>query len=81
MIPSLDDRELLDFPTGAILLSVTQGSLRGLIARRVVPFKKLGRRVMFQRRDLLAFIEGLHGCSPDEARENLAMRAGEVVVR
>jgi hypothetical protein len=66
--------ELLDVTTAAGLLGTTPKGVRARIARRTIPFKKLGGRLVLLRHELETFIENLDGCSVDEARSNLENR-------
>jgi hypothetical protein len=74
--------EILDVASAAELLGCTAKSLRARVSRRTVPFRRLGSRVVFRRSELLEFFDTLDGCSPAEARENLARRGkSEAVTR
>lgn len=66
--------ELLDVATAAALLGTTPKGVRARIARRTIPFKRLGGRLVFLRHELENFIETLDGCSVSEARANLERR-------
>lgn len=54
-------------------LGITEKMVYARVARRQIPFKKWGGRIVFVRKELEAFIEkGLDGgCSVDEALQNL----------
>jgi hypothetical protein len=67
---------LLDVRSGAALLGVSEKQARGLIARRLLPFKRLGGRIVLSRRELEAFVESLDGCDLAEAQENRERRHG-----
>lgn len=54
----LPDR-LLGIPEAAVMLAKTQKALRHDVARRRIPFMKLGKRIVFSERALLNFITGL----------------------
>lgn len=66
--------ELLDVASAAALLGCTPKGIRARIARRTLPFKRLGGRIVFFRHELETFVENLDGCSPAEARANLESR-------
>ena len=66
--------ELLDVATAAALLGTTPKGIRARIARRTIPFKRLGGRLVFIRAELESFVENLDGCSVSEARANLESR-------
>jgi excisionase family DNA binding protein len=48
---------LLNNNEAADLLGISPFSLRGKVSRREVPFVKLGRRVLFSKKDLIELIE------------------------
>ncbi len=73
--------ELLDIAWASLLLGCSQKTLRARVSRRLIPFRRFGKRVVFIRSELLAFCEQLDGCRPDEAAHNLALRSGEAVMR
>jgi hypothetical protein len=58
----------------AAFLGTTEKTLRGLIARQLVPFHRLSSRIILLRSELASFLAGLPGCTPDEARANQAVR-------
>lgn len=67
---------LLDVRHAALFLGVTEKTLRARVARRLVPFKRFGGRVVFVKIELDAFLTSLHGCSVDEALANVDTRRG-----
>jgi hypothetical protein len=66
--------QLLDIATASQLLGCTERFLRARVARRLVPFRKLGGRIMFLRAELEQFIDGLPGVTIAEAQANLVAR-------
>ncbi len=64
---------LCGVPEAGDFLGMSEKAVRARVARRQIPFKKLGGRIVFSRRELEEFIErGLDGgCSLDEALKNL----------
>ena len=66
--------DLLDVATAAALLGTTPKGIRARIARRTIPFKRLGGRLVLLRHELENFVETLDGCSVSEARANLESR-------
>lgn len=62
---------VLDVRSGAAFIGGTEKQLRALIARRRVPFRRLGGRIIFLREELASWMAGLPGCTPAEARQNL----------
>lgn len=53
----MDTRDLIDIDEAASLLHVKRASLFRYNMRRKLPFYKLGRKVYYDKADLLAFIE------------------------
>lgn len=60
----------------AELLGKTERSLRGLVARRMIPFRKLGSRVVFIASEIDAWLAAMPGVTLSEAEENMAVRRG-----
>jgi excisionase family DNA binding protein len=52
------DSDLLTVPETAVMLRLRVSTIRAWVLRRKIPFHRLGRRVMFRRSDLEAFIAG-----------------------
>jgi len=65
---------LLSVKEAAAFLGVTQHALRARIKRRVVPFRRLGGRVMLLRSELEQYIARLPGVDTDEALEAIQSR-------
>lgn len=65
---------MLDLRGGAAFLGLTEKMLRARVARRLIPFRRFGGRIVFVRRDLETFLAALEGCSAEEAVDNLKMR-------
>ncbi len=65
---------LVDVKDAAQLLGCSEKSIRARIARQTIPYKKLGKRVLFVREELEQFIRALPGVTMEEARSHLAMR-------
>jgi hypothetical protein len=65
---------LLDMRSGAAFLGNTEKGARGLVARRLIPFRRLGGRIYFVRAELERYIASLDGCGLDEALANLKER-------
>jgi excisionase family DNA binding protein len=61
--------KLLSIEQAAELLGRTPHAMYRLIARRKVPFRKDGRRVLFLESELCEFMEGLPGLSLAEMRD------------
>lgn len=75
-LPRRIDGLLLDVASAAALLGMTDRALRARVARRVVPFRKLGGRVLFRRDELIEFFRRLDGCNLDQALANIQARKG-----
>lgn len=65
---------LLDVKGAAQLLDWTEKRLRWRVARRTIPFRKDGKRVLFLREELIQFIRDLDGVRLEEAQNNLKNR-------
>jgi len=53
----------------ADLLGRTPKAIRRMVERGQLPYRKLGRRVLFLREELEAFIEALPGVRPTDVRK------------
>jgi len=62
--------QLLSIPDGAVLLGQSEDWLRKRIERRLIPFKKIGSRVYFDRGELEEWLMAATIVSPTEALEN-----------
>jgi excisionase family DNA binding protein len=65
---------LLGVSEAAALLGNSERSLRALVARGLVPFRRLGSRVVFRRVELEKFFETLDGVTLADVRANLKAR-------
>ena len=63
--------QVLNVAGAAHLLGTSEKSIRQRIARRLLPFRKLGGRVIFLRAELESFLAGLPGCTSEEANQNV----------
>lgn len=54
----------------------TDKQTRGLVERRLIPFRRLGGRIVFLRSELEAWLQDLPGCTLDEARASREVRRG-----
>jgi hypothetical protein len=66
--------ELLDVRTAAELLGATELTIRGQISRGLVPYRRLGGRIIVLRGELEKFLASLPGVTAAEAAENAAAR-------
>jgi len=53
----------------ALLLGRTQKAIRRMVERGQLPYRKLGRRVLFLRAELEEFLEALPGLRPADVRK------------
>jgi excisionase family DNA binding protein len=60
----------------ASYLGVSEKAIRAQVARGVIPYRRLGGRVVFVVADIDAYLSQLPGVSPSEALANLAARNG-----
>jgi excisionase family DNA binding protein len=61
---------LLDVHSAAQFLGFSELSLRKRVFRRSIPFKRVGRQVLFSRSELEKWIDALGGVTVHEALEN-----------
>ncbi|WP_447859730.1 helix-turn-helix domain-containing protein [Nitrospira calida] len=62
----IPDTEVLSIAQCAALLGTTEKAIRRRVDRRHLPFRRLGRRIIFLRSELLAYLDRLPGCRPSE---------------
>jgi len=74
LAPAVGDVGLLTVRDAAALLGVSERTIRARIARRTIPFRRWGSRVLFVRAELSEFIRTLEGCEVGEATENITKR-------
>ncbi len=65
------DGELLDVKACAQFLGPSEHTVRARVRRREIPFRRLGGRIVFIRKELELFLSNLEGCSVKEATNNL----------
>lgn len=65
---------MLDVKSASDFLGETEKAIRARVARRMIPFRRLGRRIIFLRTELEAWLAALEGCSLDEALANQEAR-------
>src|ERR1051325_10320020 len=68
--------EFFDVASAAAFLRKSQKSVRARIARRSIPFRRWGRRIVFSRSELCEFLRELEGCEISEALTNARHDAG-----
>ena len=64
----------LNVRQAAEYLGWSEKMLRARLARRTIPFRRLGSRIIFRREELEQFLETLPGCDLTEAVQNLNRR-------
>ena len=75
--PRRIDGAALDVRGGSIFLGWTEKTTRGMVERKLIPFRRLGStRIIFIRAELEAWLKNLPGCTIEEAQENLRVRKG-----
>ena len=72
--PRRFDGAMLDVYGAARLTGDTEKGVRAKVARGLLPYRRLGRRVVFLRTELLAFLESLPGVRLEEALANAVGR-------
>ena len=60
--------------TASLVYGPSERSLRGMIARGTIPYRRMQSRVVMLRSELDQFFSTLPGVSLDEARKNAAAR-------
>jgi len=64
----------LDVRGAAAFLGTTEKTLRGMIGRQLVPFRRWNSRIIILRSELERFLADLPGCTPEQARANQEAR-------
>jgi len=69
----------LDVRSASALCGFSEKQTRALVARGLIPHRRLGGRIIFLRAELEQFLASLPGVTPHEADENRSLRyVGEV---
>jgi hypothetical protein len=79
--PRRFDGEFRDTATQAKAWGLTEKCLRSQVARGLIPYRRLGGRIIFVASEMTAFLNCLPGVDAQTALANLAARAGEGPVR
>ena len=66
----------LDVRSAAALIGGSEKQTRALVERRLIPFRRLGGRIVFLRTELEQWLASLDGCTLEEAKETLRVRQG-----
>jgi len=61
------ERRYLDVKGAAAYLCMTEGAVYAAVARRQIPFRRLGRKLLFDAVELDAYMHGLEGVDVSEA--------------
>ena len=64
--------EALFYDVGQVaeLLNCSQKAVRHKVARRLIPWQKIGKRLLFRKTELHTFLKNLPGVSLREAEQN-----------
>lgn len=73
-VPGIINGHILNVTGAAQFLGTTEKTLRAMVDRRVIPFRRLGRRIIFIREELTQFLTDLPGCTLAEAQDNREKR-------
>ncbi len=68
--------EIFNVEATAAFLGWSPKKVRSHVARRTIPFLRLGGRIIFRREDLRLYLDQLEGCTVEEALENERNRRG-----
>jgi excisionase family DNA binding protein len=64
----------IDVLEASELTGFTQPALRARVRRNLIPYRRIGGRVLFSREELAAWWKAQPGCSLEQARANLKAR-------
>jgi hypothetical protein len=68
--------ELRDIATQALGLGITQKALRAQVGRGLIPYRRLGGRIVFLHDEVREFLHQLPGVTAADALANVAARNG-----
>lgn len=71
------DGALRDVGTQAGEWGITEKALRAQVARGLIPYRRLGGRIVFLRDEVAAFLRQLPGVTTEQALANVAARNGD----
>jgi len=63
----------LDIGSAAAVLGLTERAVRARVARRQLPFRKLGDRILIPRAELEQYMRALEGVTAAEAIKNVSV--------
>jgi excisionase family DNA binding protein len=69
------DGQLLGVSEASRMIGNSERSLRALVAKGAVPFRRLGSRVVFRKTELEKFLDGLPGVTLRDAEANRKLRS------
>lgn len=64
----------MDVCDAAAFYGCSEKALRSRVARGLIPYKKIGKRILFSREELTEFFKAQPGVSLEEALENVRNR-------
>jgi hypothetical protein len=68
------DGAFLDLAGAAAFWGLTQKALRARVSQGLVPYRRLGGRLIFIKREVEQFYSALPGVTPEEAHQNQLKR-------
>lgn len=68
--------DLLYIPDAARYLGKTEGALRMLVARGLVPYRRVGGRIIFFQDELDLWLDGAPGVRPEDLNISCRARCG-----
>lgn len=69
--PPLPERRYFDVKATAVYLGCTPGAVYATAQRRLIPHRKQGRKLLFDKIELDAYVKALEGVDADEANARL----------
>ena len=66
-VTTVVQRRYLDVAGAAVYLGMTEGAVYAAVARLQIPFRRLGRKLVFDIVELDAYMHGLEGVDVTEA--------------
>ena len=66
--------KMLDVRAAADLIGTTEKLIRARVSRRLIPFHRLGGRIVFIKTEIREYHRRLPGCGLEEALANIAQR-------
>jgi hypothetical protein len=64
----------LDVRSCGTFMGTTDRVIRSLVAKGIIPYRRLGNRIVFLRSEIENWLTNLPGCSMEEARRNFRAR-------